>query len=95
MEISSRKAATVDSQRLRWRVRIVLVNLPFLEVSCALPNGSLHNACTVSLPRKRAAAFDGASFCTVSEPAKYVIKASVTLRTAVFPVPPGPMSARI
>ena len=42
----------------------------------------------------KAAAFEGASFCTVSCPAKNMMRASVTFRTPVFPVPAGPMIAR-
>ena len=70
------------------------VSLPFLDVSCALPNGNLQREWMVSPPSKRAAAFDGASFFTVSAPAKYVINASVSFITAVLPVPPAPMMAK-
>ena len=67
---------------------------PLLEDKHALPKGSLHKECNVSPCNSLAAALDGASFRTVSGPAKKVVKASMDFKIAVLPVPPAPTIAK-
>eukprot|EP00973_Karenia_brevis_P037603 5189271-Karenia_brevis.AAC.1 len=76
MDISSIYMAMADFQVLRCCCRAADARRPFFDVSLALPNGSLHKECMVSPPSNRAAAFEGANFCTVSGPAKYVMFAN-------------------
>ena len=65
-----------------------------LEDKHAFPKGSLHKECNVSPCNSLAAALDGASFRTVSGPAKKVVKASMDFKIAVLPVPPAPTIAK-
>ena len=86
--------AIVEFHVRRCMSNFCLVSRPFFDCRPLLPNGSLQSAWMVSPPSNRAAALEGANFLTVSEPAKKLINASVTLETAVLPVPPGPTMAR-
>lgn len=81
MDTSSIYAATVEAHCLRCNCKAALVRRPRFDERRALPNGSLHKAWIVSPPSNRAAAFEGASFFTVSGPAKKVVNASVIFST--------------